>query len=110
MRMWNVPPKCLDDKHLLSEHAEIHAFVYMIEHGRSVEGYIRNNKLEPRSLKKRHDQLVEEMKKRGIQHNTPLEQPKLDSIPEELRDVKIDVDRALADLFRVCEECKQRCA
>lgn len=110
MRMWMVNPKCLTDQYLLAEHSEVHAFAKMIELGRSVEGYIRGNLLEPQSLKSRHDELVKEMKARGFKHNTPLEQPDLSSIPEDLRDVKIDRDRARSELFERCEECKRRCS
>ena len=38
-----------------------------------MNGYFRNNLLEPKSLKVRHNELVNEMLRRGYKHNTPLE-------------------------------------
>ncbi|MGB9674618.1 MAG: pyrimidine dimer DNA glycosylase/endonuclease V [Nanopusillaceae archaeon] len=108
MRMWMVPVKYLCNKQLIAEAAEIHLFINNIINGKSVTGYIEHNLLEPKSLCKRHNELVEEMKRRGYNnHTSELNCLEVDRLirskltPEEYNH-KIDVKKAMEDL-------KQRC-
>lgn len=71
--MWCVPAEKLCAQHLLGEHVEMHMFAGSIEKGISIEGYILNGLVNPRMIKDRHDELAEEMTKRGYHHKTPLD-------------------------------------
>jgi len=68
MRMWMVNPKIMCRQHLLGEHVEIHMFVGTLSRGKSVKGYLEKGLLEVHNLYWRHEELVEEMKRRGTVH------------------------------------------
>ena len=104
MRQWLVDPQLLCRKHLLGEHVEHHMFMGTISKGISVEGYLRDGLLEPKTLHARHDDLVTEMENRGYNHKSPL--PDVDT--SHLRDGKIDVIRNLEDLRQRCIDCAKR--
>jgi len=109
MRMWMVDPRIMCRKHLLGEHLETHMFCGTIKKKcvSSLEGYIKNNLLEIESLKKRHDELVQEMKYRNYQHNTPMEVLE-ESMIENIRRIKIDKEVSLKELLKRCPECNKR--
>lgn len=67
-----VRPQLLCRSHLLGEHREIHALVGIIAKGISLTGYIDNGLVETDKIQTRHDELVDEMKRRGYQHDSPL--------------------------------------
>lgn len=73
MRMWMVNPKMMCRKHLLGEHLELHMFVGCIYKGIRLDGYLDKRILEPMSIKERHEELANEMLRRGYKHNSPLE-------------------------------------
>lgn len=104
MRMWMVNPKILCRKHLLGEHYELHLFVGSLNKGVSVNGYLDSGLLEIHSIQTRHDQLVEEMIRRGMKHNSPL--------PEFRARVQgyIDVHSSLEELKRRCGFCRGKWA
>lgn len=112
MRQWMVEPKIMCDRHLLGEHLEHHMFIGTILKGKSIKGYIKNNLLEPMSLFVRHDLLIFEMKRRGMNHQSPLEAmdvfEALSMIPKDLLTATIDSDRSLQDLLCRCEKCRVR--
>ena len=75
MRIWDIPVEKLCRQHLLGEHRELHALWTIITQDK--KGYSKH----PETLRwrgklgalyKRHEQQVEEMKKRGYNHLTPL--------------------------------------
>lgn len=70
--MWMVPPQTMCRAHLLGEHRELHALVGTIRRGTSLDGYVRNNLIETRSISVRHRALVTEMLRRGYRHHSPL--------------------------------------
>lgn len=72
MRMWNVDVKKMCRKHLLGEHVEMHMFVSSVKNGKSLQGFINTGLVEVHNIKKRHDELVQEMLFRGYKHKTPL--------------------------------------
>ena len=72
MRMWLVDPKNLCSRHLLGEHVEMHMFVGTIKKGRKIDGYIKNGLVDTDKIKKRHDDLAEEMIRRGFNHASEL--------------------------------------
>ena len=104
MRQWLVNPVFLCRKHLLGEHVEHHMFMGAINKGISVEGYLRDGLLEPRTLHKRHGELATEMERRGYNHRSPLQDVDL----SHLRDGKISIERSIADLQERCPECAKR--
>ena len=105
MRMWMVDPKIMCRKHLLGEHLELHMFVGTINKGISIQGYLDKNLLEPLGLIGRHALLVEEMTRRGYNHQSPLPRP---VIPIHQQWVIIDREMALTDLLSRCEDCRKR--
>lgn len=106
MRMWQIPPAALCRKHLLGEHVEMHMFAGSLVKGISMKGYIENGLLDLPNLKRRHDELVDEMTKRGYNHKTPLEH---EFIKDHLFDhaQKPDFEFNVRDLSSRCPECLQ---
>jgi hypothetical protein len=76
MRIWDLAPADLCDRHLLGEHAELHAVWSVLTEGKT--GYSRHpetlrwrGKLKALYLK--HEEIVAEMSSRGCNHASPLE-------------------------------------
>jgi hypothetical protein len=76
MRIWDLDPAELCDRHLLGEHRELHAVWSVLTAGRT--GYARH----PETLRwrgrlaalyARHDAQVAEMGRRGFRHASPLD-------------------------------------
>jgi hypothetical protein len=103
MRMWMIDPKLMCRKHLLGEHVEMHMFVGTLQKGVSVEGYVNGGLFDSRDLKTRHDELVEEMTRRGYNHKSPLPT----TFDAEAYPGIIDIDYNLKDLATRCIECKE---
>ena len=109
MRMWMIDPKLLCRKHLLGEHSEIHKHKHNFEKHHSIAGRIFPIVLiEPQNMQQRHDELVEEMLRRGYNHNSPYALPDLSYLPDNQHYAKANVGYNIADLFDRCEECYQR--
>jgi len=110
MRMWMVPTQCLCRQHLLGEHSEIHKHRHNFEKGHSIAGRISPVvTVEPASMEKRHDELVNEMLERGYNHKSPYSQPDLSKYPG-IEDVHVDVNLSLDELSRRCPACAERIA
>ena len=76
MRIWDINPKYLCRKHLLGEHAELHAIWSIILNKKS--GFKNHPEVKRwrgklKALYKRHDLLVKEMKRREYNHFSPLD-------------------------------------
>ena len=76
MRIWDVPPERLCRNHLLGEHSELHGVWSIITQDK--RGYAHHpevlrwkGKLQALYLK--HQEIVEEMERRGFNHNSPLD-------------------------------------
>ncbi len=110
MRMWKIDPKILCRRHLLGAHLELHMFLDSFKKKRKVDGFLKNNLLEPLSLKENHDEIVNEFLNRGYQHKTPLDFDisQLSYLTSEQINVKIDPERSSNDLFSRCQECQNR--
>lgn len=107
MRMWMVDPKRLCNKHLLGEHGEIHKHRHNFVKGHSVKGRLSPVvQIEPSSMQSRHDELAEEMLKRGMNHKSPYEQPDLSNYDDSVINAKVDIKVSLADLHERCEACQ----
>ena len=103
MRMWNVSPRLMCRKHLLGEHAEMHMFFGALSLGKRLDGYICTGLVEVHNVKRRHDELAQEMVRRGYCHNSPMQ----DS-PLLARAGLVDVKRSLEELQFRCTECRRR--
>jgi Mg2+ and Co2+ transporter CorA len=106
--MWMVDPRILCRKHLLGEHLETHMFCGTIKKKCvSLDGYVENNLLEIESLKKRHDELAQEIINRNYHHNTPMEDLE-ESMVENIKQIKINKEASLKELLKRCLECNKR--
>ena len=75
MRIWDVDPALLCRKHLLGEHRELHGLWNILVHGKvgySFHPETRRWQGRLAALHRRHEQLVEEMHRRGYEHASPL--------------------------------------
>lgn len=76
MRVWDLPPQKLCREHLLGQHFEIHVMWSALVGGK--KGW-RNHPETRRweshlgALRRKHDETVEEMLKRGYNHESPLD-------------------------------------
>lgn len=102
MRMWMIEPSLMCRKHLLGEHVEIHMLVGSLLHHRNISGHLERGQLEPQNAQPRHEELAQEMLKRGYKHNSPL--PSV-----EHRHVgTVDRNVSIQDLIARCPECAKR--
>jgi len=109
MRMWMIDPKLLCTQHLLGEHGEIHKHRHNFVKHHNIRGRISPTvQIEPESMKYRHDELAEEMLRRGMNHKSPYEQPDLSYLPNELRYAKVGIEVSKRDLCNRCEACAER--
>lgn len=110
MRMWMINPKMLCDKHLRGEHGEIHKFLPSFRKGTRVHGRFHPNvQIQFKGYRKRHDRLVKEMKRRGMNHKSPLvDVPDFKSIYPDYYNLKVDKWKSIADLMLRCDDCKKR--
>lgn len=102
--MWNVSPRIMCTKHLLGEHVEMHMFVGCIQKGISLDGYIRNNLVAPMEIERRHNELSEEMTRRGMKHSSPLKTPDITYLGEK-QFHKVDSTSSLLVLLSRCKRC-----
>jgi len=110
MRMWMVDPSIMCRAHLLGEHREMHALVGMIARKKSLSGYIKKGLLTPKLIKERHDELVEELLKRGYNHYTNLifEKEQLSYLLEEEQNATVDPEWSRICLTLRCDHCMSR--
>ncbi|MDF2460626.1 MAG: hypothetical protein K0S68_29 [Candidatus Saccharibacteria bacterium] len=76
MRIWDVPPKVLCRPHLLGEHRELHAAWTVLTTGkRGYSAHPETKRWQGKlaALYLRHELLVDEMKRRGYRHHSPLD-------------------------------------
>jgi hypothetical protein len=98
--MWMVDVKCLCRKHLLGEHQEMHSFTGTIKKGISIKGYLKNGLIETHNLKKRHDELANEMTRRGYNHKSELEDLNLNP------NGCVNSEENIQELIRRCPDCR----
>ncbi len=102
MRMWMVDPKILCNRHLLGEHVELHMFVGTINHDIALTGYGKNGLVEVHNIRSRHAELVKEMKRRGMNHKSPLPGFKMFKFGQ------VNKSKNMKELANRCENCKDR--
>jgi hypothetical protein len=76
MRIWDIPPEKLCQSHLLGEHSEQHAIWSVLTQNK--KGFSHHPetirwKGKLRALYLRHQEVVKEMRKRGMKHNSPMD-------------------------------------
>lgn len=76
MRIWDIEPIKLCNKHLLGEHRELHAIWNVLT--KNKKGYAHHPETlrwrgKLRALYNRHVELVEEMVRRGFKHKSNLD-------------------------------------
>lgn len=76
--LWlQIPVENLCDQHILGLHKEIHQEAGTIKkhpHGEAIlDGHYRLAQVDTTELVKRHDEVVREMERRGMNHNSPLD-------------------------------------
>jgi len=104
MRMWMVNPRIMCRQHLLGEHVEIHMFIGTLNRKKSVKGYLEKGLLEIHNLYARHEELVEEMKRRSYNHYS-----KVDDKWKFVEKVGIiDKEKNVEELVNRCLRCKKR--
>ena len=101
MRMWMVDPRLMCRQHLLGEHVELHMVAASLRNGTSLQGFIENQLIETHNVRRRHEQLVGEMKRRGFKHASPLK-----NVPRK-RAGCVDRRANLLELARRCEHCRE---
>lgn len=101
-------PIMLCRPHLLGSHVELHKLVGHLIKQRSITGWIQNNCLEISSIQAYHAIIVEEMKRRGYRHDTPLPSYNSSYLPLDEQEYKINKKEALKDLLNRCNECLLR--
>jgi hypothetical protein len=99
MRIWDLEARALCDRHLLGEHRELHAVWTVLTEGK--RGYanhpeVRRWRGRLAALYARHESQVEEMRRRGFSHRSPLD-PELatgdSSQPELVDPLSVQRDR-----------------
>ncbi len=108
MRMWMVDPKILCKQHLMGEYREHFAIAGLMRLKRNFFGYIRNNLVEPKSIKDRFYAIRNEMLNRGYKPEKDWKEPDVSYLPEEIQNYKVDVQSSQDDLLNRCTECRSR--
>ena len=101
MRIWDVSPSVLCRNHLLGEHRELHAIWSVITNDR--KGYSRHPEVmrwrgKLKALRKRHEMLVAEMRKRGYEHRSPID--KNIASGSEKQDIYIDIPERQIEILK----------
>jgi len=78
MRIWDIEPRYLCQKHLVAEHRELHGLWNILTKHNNQGGYAHHPETlrwigKEKALYKRHDELIKEFTKRGYKHHTPLD-------------------------------------
>lgn len=104
--MWMVDTRIMCQRHLLGEHRELHGLAGMIRLDMKtwLNGYVRYGLVELNSIEARHQELVEEMEKRGWKHQSPIGKADIAG------DRVVDRHTSLTELLSRCEECSKRYA
>lgn len=106
-----VDPKIMCQKHLCGEHFELHMILSHIKAGKKIDGFLKNNCLQPRMIFQRHEEIVNEMLARGYNHKTPITEEDCSCVcclSKEQQYWEIHKERSLYDLLERCLECQKR--
>ena len=101
-----VDPRGMCDRHLLGEHVEIHMLVGCLRKKRNIGGYIEKGLVEVRSIRTRHAALVREMRRRHMNHASPLP-GRMPFAEKGAGFGRVDRKASLKELRRRCPRCRQ---
>ena len=102
MRMWQIPPNFMCQKHINGEHGELHKHLHNFQKKHSITGRIKPVvQIEPSSMEARHDKLAN-----YINHNSSYKQPDISYLPIDEQMAKVDLNISYKDLSDRCPECK----
>jgi hypothetical protein len=101
MRMWNTKTSEMCNRHLLGEHVEMHMFVGTLNKEKSINGYLNKGLVEVHKIKKRHEELVNEMERRGFNHKSILPEYRYKKVGS------VNVRENKKELARRCKNCKK---
>lgn len=80
-------------------------FTGCIKKGTNLNGYYNNKLVCTNLIKKRHDELVDEMISRNMKHKSPL--PEIDFF-KDFKYGEIDIEANIKELISRCPRCKER--
>jgi hypothetical protein len=108
--MWvGVEPRELCGQHLLGEHNEIHKLVGGIrhhEHGHAIaDGQGEKGNIDTTLINERHDALAEELERRGMDHDSPLDWNPFEYIAGV---GAIDEEANREELAERCDDCAHK--
>ena len=78
-------------------------FLGVLKLGRKLDGYISSGLVETHNIKRRHDELAQEMVRRGYRHNSPMNDSHLFE-----RASFVDIERSYGEVQSRCVECRRR--
>ena len=101
--MWMVDPTKMCRNHLIGEHQECHTIVKCVRQGKinKLIGHFVRGQINTEKVKQRHDELVEEMKNRGYEHNSPMNYENIIDLGEPTINVNYN-ERVLDDRCKHC--------
>lgn len=113
MRVWDIDPELLCDRHLLGEHNEIHAIWSVITGGlKGFSGHPETKRWQGklRALYLRHALTAAEMQRRGFKHKSPLDENLATgkAVQDELKDPVEVQERLLSGKDADCAERLRR--
>lgn len=80
-------------------------FTGCIKKGTNLNGYYKNKLVCTNLIKKRHDELVNEIISRNMKHKSPL--PEIDFF-KDFKYGEIDIEANIKELISRCPRCKER--
>ena len=103
-------PKIMCKQHLIGEYRELFTFLGTMRKQKKIDGYIRNNLLEPLSLEKRYNELREEMLNRNYKPKKEFlfDIKLLEYLKEDIINFKINKENALNALLCRCSICREK--
>lgn len=101
MRMWLVDPSKMCRKHLMGEHVEMHMFVGTINAGKNISGYVSRGLVDTSLIKQRHQELAQEMQRRGYNHQSTLSDFQMTPHVG-----KVDAQNSEKELAKRCKDCR----
>ena len=109
MRVWDIDPELLCDRHLLGEHNEIHTIWSIITN--DLKGFSNHPETmrwrgKLKALYLRHAATAREMERRGFQHKSPLDESLATgkAVQDELKDSIESQERLLSEKDPDCAE------
>jgi hypothetical protein len=103
--MWGVNPRLMCDRHLLGEHVEMHMFVGCIRKKMRLDGYLDGGLVKTDMIRRRHDKIAREFKRRGFRHTSPLGAFDCRYLG---KPGYVDLSKNLRELSRRCRYCRRR--